>query len=270
MCTATFSQPLIKCIDDCFACAQTCTRAQMLASPNRWLSNCGNAFVSTSTAPMSAPLQVRWRPAARARMRRFCGGRWSSCQLACERCAEECERTRANTSIVESALQSAAAARMRAEAVHDVRGGSRLARTQLRSHDDAHDSRGMLVTEIPRGSIDSTLALKRDPYEFISRRCERLNAVSLRAAHPCGLCSSLAQCFVISSAVMKRGAMSTGTRASLSMTRCTSGRITTIRSISCLHACVIAVRLQRHDVARQRGDRAASSCAHRARTRLAH
>jgi fatty-acid peroxygenase len=32
------------------------------------------------------------------------------------------------------------------------------------------------MTEIPReGSIDSTLALKREPYEFISRRCERLN-----------------------------------------------------------------------------------------------
>ena len=150
------------------------------------------------------------------------------------------------------------------------------------------------MTEFPReGSIDSTLALKREPYEFISRRCERLNTdvfearllgrktlcmrgraaaevfydpsffmrhgaapeplqktllgttgvqtlddarhrhrkamfLALLSAPRC----SLSQCLVISFAVVKRGAMSTGTSLSLSMTRCTSGRITTIRSSS--------------------------------------
>ena len=59
--------------------------------------------------------------------------------------------------------------------------------------------------------------------------------------------------FVSAAAVVNFGSMSTGTSVSRSSTFCTSGRTTPSRSISVLGLRVAALRLQRHDLARQRG-----------------
>ena len=86
------SEPLIRCIEECFACAQTCVSCadaclaeesvQMLRQCIRLDLDCADVCVATGS--LASRRTGSNEPVLR--------GMLEVCALACRRCAEECER----------------------------------------------------------------------------------------------------------------------------------------------------------------------------------
>lgn len=88
----SFSQPLVRCIDECFACAQTCISCadaclaeesvQQLRQCIRLNLDCADLCAATGT--LASRRTGSNEPVLRATL--------ELCSMACRRCAEECER----------------------------------------------------------------------------------------------------------------------------------------------------------------------------------
>ena len=87
-----YSQPLIKCIDDCFSCAQTCTScadACLAESMVEQLRQCIRLNLDCADVCNAAGALASRRTGSNEDVLR---SMIEVCQLACAKCAEECER----------------------------------------------------------------------------------------------------------------------------------------------------------------------------------